>query len=75
MKTYKIHSNFYPDFQQAVDAAFEDSLIKAGRCEHIFPPEMEPAEDGYIYLRVKQWLLELERMGEFLKDLEEVSTA
>jgi len=33
---------------------------------------MEPAEDGYIYLRVKQWLLELEGMGELLKDLEEV---
>ena len=72
MKTYKIHPDFYPDFQQAVDAAFEDTMIRTGRCEHIFPPEMEPAEDGYIYLRVKQWLLDLEGMEELLKDLEEV---
>lgn len=71
MKTYKIHPDFYPDFQQAVDAAFEDTTIKTGRCEHIFSPEMEPTEDGYIYLRVKQWLLDLEGMEELLKDLEE----
>lgn len=72
MKTYKIHQDYYPDFQQAVDAAFEDLLIKTGKCKNVFPPEMEADEDGYITLRVKQWLLDLEGMGELLKDLEEV---
>jgi len=72
MRTYKIHQDYYPDFQQAVDATFEDLLIKTGKCENVFPPEMEADEDGYITLRVKQWLLDLEGMGKLLKDLEEV---
>lgn len=72
MKSYKIHQDIYPEFQKAVDAAFEDELIKTGRCKHIFPPEMEADEDGYITLKVKQWLLDLEGMGELLSSLEEV---
>jgi hypothetical protein len=72
MRTYKIHQDLYPEFQQAVDTAFEDQLIKTGRCKHIFPPEMEAGEDGYITLKVKQWLLDLEGMGELLSSLEEV---
>ena len=72
MKTYKIHPDFYPDFQQAVDAAFEDTMIKTWQCEHIFSPEMEPAEDGYIYLRVKDWIASLEGMDSFLNELIEV---
>jgi len=36
------------------------------------PQKWNPQKMGYIYLRVKQWLLELEGMGELLKDLEEV---
>jgi len=71
MRTYKIDQNLYPEFQQAVDAAFEDQLIKTGRCKHVFPLEMEADEDSYITLHVPQWLLDLEGMGEFLKDLEE----
>ena len=74
MKTYKIHPDFYPDFQQAVDAAFEDTMIKTGRCEHIFPPEMEPAEDGYIHLNVKDWVANLPNMGQFLSELTETET-
>jgi hypothetical protein len=72
MRTYKIDQNLYPEFQQAVDAAFEDQLIKTGRCKHVFPPEMEADEDGDITLHVPQWLLDLERMGELLNSLEEV---
>lgn len=72
MKTYKIHPEFYPDFQQAVDVAFEDTLIKTGKCEHIFPPEMEPEEDGFIHLNVKDWIANLEGMPEFLNELAEV---
>ena len=71
-KTFKIHSDLYPEFQKTVDAAFEDEFIKTGRCKHIFPPEMEADEDGYITLKVKQWLLDLEGMGELLNSLEEV---
>ena len=71
MKTYKILVENYPTFQQSVDLAFT-SLIQTGTCKNIFPPEMEPAEDGYIYLRVKQWLLDLDGMEELLKDLDGV---
>ena len=70
MKIYKIHPEQYITLQKTVDDYYYESRIKTGQCEHIFSPEMEPAEDGYIYLRVKQWLLELEGMGELLKDLE-----
>lgn len=72
MKTYKIHPEQYTTLQKAVDDYYYESWIKTGQCEHVFSPEMEPAEDGYIYLRVKQWLLELEGMEELLKDLEEI---
>lgn len=72
MKTYKIHPNNYPAFQQAVDAAFADTLIKQGRCLHIFSPEMEPEGDGFIYLRVKDWIANLEGMPDFLNELAEV---
>jgi hypothetical protein len=71
MRTFKIHPDLYPDFQQAVDETFAE-LIKGGRCQNVFPPEMEADEDGYITLRVKQWLLDLEGMEGLLKDLEEV---
>ena len=71
MKTYKIHPEQYTSLQKAVDNYYYESRIKTGQCEYVFSPEMEPAEDGYIYLRVKQWLLDLEGMGELLKDLEE----
>ena len=71
-KTFKIHSDLYPNFQKAVDTAFEDELIKTGRCKHVFPLEMEADEDGYILLHVPQWLLDLEGMGEPLNSLEEV---
>lgn len=72
MKTYKIHPDFYPDFQQAVNAAFEDTMIKTGKCEHIFSPEREPFEDGYIYLNVKDWIANLPDMWQFLAELTEV---
>jgi hypothetical protein len=74
MKTFKIHPDLYPAFQRSVDAAFKDTLIKEGKCQHIFPPEMEADEDGYITLRVKQWIFDLEGMAELLGDLEEVET-
>jgi hypothetical protein len=73
MRTYKIHQDYYPDFQQAADAAFEDVLIKTGRCQNVFPPEAEADENGYITLRVKQWLLDLEGMTDLLSELEEVT--
>jgi hypothetical protein len=73
MRTYKIHKDFYSDFQQAVNATFEDEFIKTGRCENVFPPEMEADEDGYITLRVKQWLLDLEGMADLLSELEDVT--
>lgn len=72
IKIYKIHPDYYPDFQKAVDAAFKDTLIKSGRCKHIFPPEIEIAEDGYIYLHVKDWVASLEGMDSFLTELIEV---
>lgn len=65
MRTYKIHQDYYPDFQQAVNAAFE-FLIQRGKCENIFPPEMEADEDGYITLRVKDWLYNLDGMEKLL---------
>lgn len=74
IKTYKIHPDYYPDFQQAVDAAFEDTLIKSGRCKHIFPPEIEIAEDGYIYLHVKDFIASLPNMWQFLAELTETET-
>lgn len=73
MKIYKIHPEQYTAIQRAVDDYYYESRIKKGRCKHIFPPEMEPEEDGYIYLRVKQWLLELDGMVDLLKDLEEIT--
>jgi hypothetical protein len=75
MRTFKIHQDLYADFQRSVDAAFRDTLIKKGKCQHIFPPEMEADEDGYITLRVKQWIFDLEGMAELLGDLEEVDTS
>jgi len=74
MKIYKIYANLYPDFQQAVDVAFEDLLIKTNKCKHVFPPEMEPAEDGYIYLSVKNWIADLPDMWQFLSELTEVNS-
>ena len=65
-KTFKILSQDYAAWQQAVDVAMHTELIATNRCIHVFPPDMEPAEDGYIYLKVKQWLLELEGMEELL---------
>lgn len=73
LKIYKIHPDYYPDFQQAVDAAFEDTFIKSGRCKHIFPPEIEISEDGYIYLYVKDWIANLPNMWQFLAELTEVN--
>ena len=73
MKTYKIHSDFYPDFQRAVDAAFEDTLIKTGKCKHVFYPGMEADETGHITLHVKQWLLDLEGMADLLSELKDVT--
>jgi hypothetical protein len=73
MRTFKIHQDYYPDFQKAVDAAFKDTLNKKGKCEHIFPEEMEADENGYITLRMKQWLLDLEGMADFLGNLEEIT--
>jgi hypothetical protein len=72
MKVFKIHQNYYLDFQQAVDAAFEDSFIKTGKCEHIFPPEMEADEDGYIVLQVNDYLYNLPDMRQFLALLDEI---
>lgn len=74
MKTYKIHPSLYPDFQAAVNAAFEDTFIKTGKCENIFPPEMEADEDGYVYLRVKDWIANLPDMWQFLEELTEITT-
>jgi hypothetical protein len=71
-KTFKILSQDYAAWQQAVDVAMYTELIATNRCEHVFPPDMEADEDGKITLKVKQWLLDLEGMGELLKDLEEV---
>lgn len=72
MRTYKIHQDYYPDFQQAVDATFEDLLIKTGKCENVFPPEMEADENGYITLNVKDWLYNLPDMRQFLSLLDEI---
>jgi hypothetical protein len=72
MRTYKIHKDFYSDFQQAVDAAFEDEFIKTGRCKNVFPPEMEADEDGFITLKVKDWLYNLPDMPQFLSLLDEI---
>jgi hypothetical protein len=72
MRTYKIHQDYYPDFQQAVDATFEDEFIKTGRCENVFPPEMEADEDGFITFKVKDWLYNLPDMPQFLNLLDEI---
>jgi hypothetical protein len=66
MKTFKIHPDVYPALQRSVDTAFRDTLIKEGKCQHIFPPEMEADEDGYITLMVKDWIFDLEGMAELL---------
>lgn len=68
---YKINGDFYPGFQQAVDRAFY-GLLHSGKGAHVFPPEMEPAKDGYVYLNVKEWIANLEGMDRFLSELTEV---
>jgi len=72
MRTYKIHKDYYPDFQESVDMAFEDDFIKTGKCEHIFPPEMEVDGNGYITLEVSDFLYNLPNMSQFLDLLDEI---
>ena len=66
MRTFTIPADEYPELQRAVDAAFEDTLIKNNHCEHILPPDMEADGNGNITLRVKEWIYQLEGMSAFL---------
>lgn len=65
---FKAAPETYAQIQPEIDAAFYDGWIANGKCEHILPPagEMPVREDGFCYLAVPLWMLEVVGADAFL---------
>lgn len=76
---FKATPETYRQIQPAIDNAFRADWIDTGKCEHILPlvGEMPIREDGFCYLAVPTWMLEVVGADGFLSwpGVQEISEA
>lgn len=75
MRYFRTSPEAYAQIQPAIDAAFHETYIATGRCEHILPVELAPLSDGKCYLALADWMTESEDAAPFLTNsaIEEIA--